>query len=333
MARPLRIEYAGAWYHAMNRGLQKCPIFVNNQDRRCFLDILGEITQIFSIEVHAFSLMDNHYHLLLHTPAAGLSRAMRHLNGLYTQRFNKAHDRDGPLFRGRYKALLVDHNDYLTQLIRYIHRNPVEAGLCPQARQHPWTSHYDYLRGTARFSWLRTEHLLKLFNGNLDQAKKALDAFIAKTVPDEIAFKIKRPALNVIGNDGFQDWIRQNHLNPSQRETRGIPKKQKTLKNEQSPSSLLKTIALMHNISLSELRNSRYNNPAKTEAAYFLREILGLPLPLIAKFAGIKNENAVSQRLYQIRQTLKQDRPYAKQIKEKRHCIASQRQVRDLLLG
>ena len=105
MSRPLRIEYDGAWYHVMNRGGERCLTFVDKRDSEQFLEWLKEITLAFSIQIHAFSLMPNHYHLLIHTPKAGLSRAMRHLNGIYTQRFNSLHGRDGPLFKGREKGV------------------------------------------------------------------------------------------------------------------------------------------------------------------------------------------------------------------------------------
>ncbi len=323
MARPLRIEYAGAWYHVMNRGLQKGPIFLNDQDRWNFLNLLAEISQVFSIEVHAFSLMGNHYHLLLRTPVANLSRAMRHLNGLYTQRFNKAHDRDGPIFRGRYKAILADENDYLTQLIRYIHRNPVEAGLCTKADEYSWTSHCDYLNNFKRFHWLHTEYILSLFSGTTRLAKKSIKSFVSQNTPDEIVLKLKRPALNVMGSEGYYHWIKQNQIKDAHKKTSHIPKKQKTLKIRQKPTDILHRVSLMNDTSPTRLRGSRYNNQAKIEAAYFLREILGMPLPRIAKFTKLKNENAVSQILFRVRKKIKNDRRYAKRINERYHYIAS----------
>lgn len=163
MARPLRIEFPGAWYHVMNRGLGRRQIFQSDDDRQRFLDLLGETFQIFQIEIHAYSLMDNHYHLLVHTPLGGLGRAMRHLNGIYTQRFNKALKTDGPLFRGRYKALLVESEEYLTELVRYIHLNPVKAGLCIDPKEHPWTSHVSYLQPKKKPSWLMTHEILGRF--------------------------------------------------------------------------------------------------------------------------------------------------------------------------
>ena len=107
MARPLRIEYPGAVYHVMNRGLVWQPVFRDPTDYETFLQVVSDAHALWGIEVLAYCLMGNHYHLCLRTPTANLGRVMRHVNGLYTQRFNRAHRRDGPLFRGRYKAMVV----------------------------------------------------------------------------------------------------------------------------------------------------------------------------------------------------------------------------------
>jgi putative transposase len=129
MPRPLRLEYENAWYHVMNRGAARQDIYKNDQHRLLFLNLLKEASLYYNIEIHAYCLMDNHYHLLIHTPRGNLSQAMRHINGLYTQVFNRSEKIDGSLFRGRYKAILVEEDSYLLQVSRYIHLNPVTAGL------------------------------------------------------------------------------------------------------------------------------------------------------------------------------------------------------------
>jgi putative transposase len=127
MVRPLRIEYPGAWYHVMNRGASRQKIFHNFNDFQLFLDLLSETSVRYQIQIHTYCLMSNHYHLLIHTPYANLGKAMRHLDGLYTVRHNRSFGKDGPLFRGRYKAILIEADNYLLHLSRYIHLNPVEA--------------------------------------------------------------------------------------------------------------------------------------------------------------------------------------------------------------
>ena len=129
MSRPLRIEYEGAWYHVMNRGRRFEDIFDSPDNYTAFVELLKDTSEMWNVRIAAYCLMPNHYHLLVCTPDANISRSMRHLNGLYTQAYNRDHKCDGPLFRGRYKSILVSADDYLLQLVRYIHRNPLKAGI------------------------------------------------------------------------------------------------------------------------------------------------------------------------------------------------------------
>jgi len=124
MARPLRIEYPGAYYHVTARGNERKAIFRDVLDRKKFLVILSSSIEQFVVRLHAYVLMDNHYHLLVETPAGELSRAIRYLNGVYTQYINRRYRRVGHLFQGRYKAILIDKDSYLIELSRYIHLNP-----------------------------------------------------------------------------------------------------------------------------------------------------------------------------------------------------------------
>ena len=129
MSRPLRIEYLDVWYHVMNRGRRGESVFRKKEDYLAFIELLRETVDMWNLREGAYCLMPGHYHLLIQTPDANLSRCMRHVNGVYTQRFNRNHVLDGQLFRGRYKAILVEGDSYLLELLRYVHRNPLEAGL------------------------------------------------------------------------------------------------------------------------------------------------------------------------------------------------------------
>jgi len=122
MSRPLRIEYPGAWYHVMNRGRRSESIFSDRYDYLKFIDLLIEISEMWNVNVAAYCLMTNHYHILLQTPDGNISRCMRHLNSVYTQRYNRRHGLDGQLFRERYKSILVCNDSHLLQLVRYIHK-------------------------------------------------------------------------------------------------------------------------------------------------------------------------------------------------------------------
>lgn len=164
MARPLRLEFDGAWYHVMNRGADRRRIFLNAQHRSMFMTLLGQVATIYGIEFHAYCLMETHYHLLIHTPKAGLSRAMRHLDGVYTQRFNRAVERDGPLFRGRYKSIVVGDDHYLRCVSRYIHLNPVEARLVTVPEDYRHSSYRSFLGLEVAPWWLSSATTLRLFD-------------------------------------------------------------------------------------------------------------------------------------------------------------------------
>ena len=172
--RPLRLEYEKAWYHVMNRGAAYQEIFKTNKHRQLFLDLLEDASSLFGIRIHAYCLMNNHYHLLVNTPRGNLSQAMRNINGLYTQRFNRLVKRDGPLFRGRYKAIVVDHDSYLLQVSRYIHLNPVEAKLSENPYHYRWSSFQYYFQNENKPAWLQIDKILSMVSNRNKREKYAL---------------------------------------------------------------------------------------------------------------------------------------------------------------
>lgn len=159
MARPLRVEFAGATYHVMARGNERRAVFRDDDDRRRFLETLAEMVERFGVRLHAYCLMPNHYHLLVETPRANLSQAIGWLQVTYTVRFNRRHRRSGHLFQGRFKAQLIEADEYAQSLVEYVHLNPVRPRQKNQrlARerateldQYPWSSHRVYAGLTRR---------------------------------------------------------------------------------------------------------------------------------------------------------------------------------------
>lgn len=212
MVRPLRIEYSGAVYHVMNRGGASRPIFRSQVDYQIFLDLLGETVDQWDIVIHAFSLMPNHYHLLIETPLGNLQRAMRHINGVYTQRFNRKWKIDGHLFRGRYKAILVKEDAYLVELIRYIHLNPVLAKMVKQPQYHRWTSHRNYM-GNDKIAWLTTGRLLEYFGKRLNLARRKLHAFVLEGVPEALKLRLESKKWpSVLSSENFEEWVKWNFV-------------------------------------------------------------------------------------------------------------------------
>ena len=182
MSRPLRIEFDGAVYHVMARGNAREPIFFDDHDRQAFVDGLWQSAERFEWWVWAYCLMDNHYHLLIETRSGQLSRGMRELNGIYTQRFNRHHQRVGHVLQGRFKAVLVDKDSYLLELLRYIVLNPVRAGMVPSAGEWPWSSYRGVMGKVAVPPALPIDEVLALFSTDRGAARRAFSRFVAQGV-------------------------------------------------------------------------------------------------------------------------------------------------------
>lgn len=159
MVRPLRIEYEGATYHVTSRGDRQEPIVWDDTDRFAFIRVLAEALERFDAQVWAYCLMDNHYHLVLHTHHANLSRLMRQINGVYTQKFNRRHGVAGHLFQGRFKSILIDSDRYLLEVCRYVDLNPVRAGMVVLPQEYAWSSYLAHAGKMLRPDWLDSRPL------------------------------------------------------------------------------------------------------------------------------------------------------------------------------
>lgn len=180
MSRPLRIEFAGALYHVTSRGDGQKDIYLEDPDRRDFLSVLGSVCNRFKWTVHAYCLMSNHYHLLIETPDGNLSQGMRQLNGVYTQHFNRSHERVGHVFQGRYKAIIVQKDSYLLELSRYIVLNPVRARMVRSVKDWPWSSYRASCGTAASPDWLSTDWLLSAFARSRKTAIERYREFVSQ---------------------------------------------------------------------------------------------------------------------------------------------------------
>lgn len=180
MSRPLRLEFAGALYHVMARGNAREAIFADDTDRESLLECLVGACERFDWALWAYCLMDNHYHLLIETRRPSLSRGMREVNGVYTQRFNRRHRRVGHVLQGRYKAVLVDKDSYLLEVSRYIVLNPVRARLCAVAAEWPWSSCRAMMGQAEPLPPLEVDETLSLFGAQKAAARRAYARFVAE---------------------------------------------------------------------------------------------------------------------------------------------------------
>lgn len=180
MARPLRLEFAGALYHITSRGDRREDIYEGDADRQAFLSVLASVCVQYNWVCHAYCLMSNHYHLLIETPDSNLAKGMRQLNGVYTQLHNRTHGRVGHVFQGRYKAILVEKDSYLLELARYIVLNPVRAGMVRSAKDWSWSS-YRATAGQCNVpEFLQVDWILAAFGGRKSTAIERYRNFIAE---------------------------------------------------------------------------------------------------------------------------------------------------------
>ena len=223
MARPLRITYAGAYYHITSRGNEQRDIFKSQKDREKFLYYLESATERYDAVIHAYCLMDNHFHLLLETPRGNLSEIMRHIVGAYTTYFNIKRKRAGHLFQGRYKAILIEGDEYATELSRYIHLNPVRAGIVALPEEYKWSSYKSYIGQVQSPKWLKTDFVLGYFGKKGAAARKKYREF----VEDLVGKKYESPlngavGATILGSAGFIKEIAAIHLKERE-EDKNIP--------------------------------------------------------------------------------------------------------------
>ena len=306
MSRPLRIQYPDAWYHVMNRGRRGDEIFGNDRDYVAFVDLLKEIVENYKIRVSAYCLMSNHYHLLVQTPESNISRAMRHLNGVYTQRYNRTHHCDGQLFRGRFKAILVEADSYLLELLRYIHRNPLEAGLVDSLQRYNWSSHKGYLSRAKKWDWLHKRFPLSLFSTNHGESIRLYNKFITQKVPDEINRILGRGKLPpVLGTKKFLDKVKDLFFSDKIHEE--VPEA-KSLAPDQD--RILDAVANLYEIRIDDLYISKrgYFNEPRNVAICLVRRLRGDTLKATGEVFGINKNSTVSSIIDRVKYEMSRDK-------------------------
>ncbi|MBU0999750.1 transposase [Patescibacteria group bacterium] len=237
MARPLRIEYPGAWYHVTCRGNEKRNIFRDDADRDKLLEILSANLKLYRIELHSYVLMQNHFHIILMTPEANLGKFMQRFNTTYTVYFNRRHRRSGHLFQGRYKAILIEKDEYLVGLSRYIHLNPVRIKKYSQLeieekrkilKGYAWSSYAGYTHLRKRQPFAHYSEILDMAGGGDSfGGRKKYEQFVMDGIMKDmnITFWKGVRGQTVLGSDDFVDWIYESFLskkNEDRRELSGI---------------------------------------------------------------------------------------------------------------
>lgn len=317
MARPLRVEFPDAGYHVMNRGANRKCIFQQQQHYRLFLDLLADIHEKYLIQIHAYCLMTNHYHLLLKTPLPNLQRAMRDLNGIYTQKFNRSQRSDGALFRGRYKAILVEKNDYLFRLSRYIHLNPVAAKMCLGPENYRWSSYQYYVGNKKKPDWLYCNEILKQIGGQ--DPKKSYRLFTNGEPDKEINTAYENPkSMVVLGSDAFKEFILKKHLS---RHTvqHEFPEYKMVMKESiLSVKQVMEIVANFYSVGLEELTTLCPGKPNKPRlfAMYLIVHICQVSMSEIANYFKCRSYKAISNAYAKVKKDLLMDSHVKKEMED-----------------
>ncbi|MGA2531895.1 MAG: transposase [Candidatus Aminicenantales bacterium] len=213
MARQLRIEYPGAFYHVTSRGNQKQPIFLAEEDRYYFLKCLGDAHGKFQSIIHVYCLMENHYHLLIETPHGQLSRIAHSINTTFSVYFNKRHDRCGHLFQGRFKAILVQAEEYAREVGPYVHLNPVRAGIVDSPEEYAWSNYREYLGTMSPRPWTSTSLILSAFGAEPSIAMQRYSEYVTWRLKQKLPNPLEAAAASgILGRPEFIEQMEKTFL-------------------------------------------------------------------------------------------------------------------------
>jgi putative transposase len=302
MARQARIEYPGALYHVISRGIERRELFRDDADRRKYLALLEQAVVRFRMRLFAFCLMGNQVHLAFETRKIPISRIMRSINTGYAGYFNARHRRTGYLFQGRYKAFVVDRDEYLLSLIRYIHENPVRAGLAKRAGDYRWSSHRLYLGGSP--VWLSANEVLERFGRNRSTARRDFVAFF-RDVEENPYGEARRFAQAVVGDEGFAQQVFERD-EPEDPLIRRI-----------EPENLIRWVAREEKIDVKELSGlgrRREITRVRAICGYLARESARVPLSKIARSLN-RDQSTLWRDVKHLEQEMKESRPLRNHVK------------------
>ena len=292
MTRPLRIEFPGAYYHVTSRGNERKDVFKTRKDREKFLFYLETATERYGAVIHVWCQLSNHYHLLLETPSGNLSEIMHHINGAYTTYFNVKRKRSGHLFQGRFKAILIEEDEYATELSRYIHLNPVRAGIVDRPEDYEWSSYRSYIGQTAAPKWLKTNLVHGYFANKVVVAQKKYRSFVDDLYDQEYGNPLQGTVgSSILGSEDFVETITATYLDVKDRDS-NIPALQQ-LAVQPSLNAILCAVEAVFGSSIKESRQA---------GICFCHKYSGVNLRDIGRFFRVK-ESAISagRRRFELR--------------------------------
>lgn len=305
----MRIEYEGAFYHVTSRGNQRGQIFWNDKDREEFKNVLKRTKERYGYLLHAYVLMNNHYHLLLETPHANLKQVMQNVNTSYTVYINRRHRRAGHLFQGRYKAFIVDKESYLLRLGRYIHLNPVRAGIVKRPEDYRWSSYREYVLGVNDEGITDADETLYSFSKRRALAVKNYREFV------HAGSKEKSPLMNAVGSFLGDEMFRDRVI----RHLKGIPDateipELKKIQPKRDVRETIKAVAEYYGVRVDELLKRKKATKRQRKISIYVSKVLsGKKNVEIGKVFGIKTQ-AVTNAVRDLEKQMVENRKLSKEI-------------------
>jgi REP element-mobilizing transposase RayT len=299
MARPLRIEFPGAHYHVMSRGIERRAIVRDDADRRKWIDWLRRTVQTYGWRLHAFVLMNNHHHLFVETPEPNLSAGMQFFNGSYTSYFNRRHRRPGHLFQGRFKAQLVEQQGYYLEVSRYIHLNPRRAKVVERPQAYPFSSYPGYHWAARALPWVTYASVLGEFGREASKARAAYRRFVAAGVkqPPPNPFSEAAQGL-LLGSDAFLSRVRR--LLDERPEEKALPQLMR-LRARPSLAEIKHAVAEEFGVLPGRWeRGRRCDDASRAVAAYLGRCHFGYPAGEVARQMGYASASGVGQAVKRV---------------------------------
>jgi len=279
-----------------------------------FLDLLRETAGMFNLRVSSYCLMPTHYHLLVQTPDGNLSRCMRHLNGIYTQRYNVLNKCDGTLFRGRYKSILVDADNYLLELVRYIHRNPLRVGIVKKPGQYVWSSHRGYLSHDPDWKWLYKEFVLGMLGKTKGIQLRKYRQFVEEQDAEPLlSFFEKTNVPSLLGGNKFVEWAKANFFEGGIQ--KDVPQSKILVPDRRAIINGVCGFYKVREKDIAAVRRGVKNEP-RDVVIYLLRTICGEPLMRIGQELGMTQYSSVSSAVERIKKKRQNDNPFQKRLEE-----------------
>jgi REP element-mobilizing transposase RayT len=323
MARPLRIQFENAYYPATCRGNARQEIFLNDADYAKFLSLLERSGDIYQVDILAYVLMMNHFHLLLKTPLANLQEFMRHFNISYTSYYNRSHQKTGHLYQGRYKSFLIDADHYLQEVSRYIHLNPLRVkgksnlNVDEKRRylkQYRWSSYLGYISTRAKESFVRVNEVLAYFGGNTSQGRRKYERFVEEGLSKKVENPLERgKGHGVVGSMEFMERVRQRFL-PASIQSRELPAVRKIL-GQVEPEKIIRVTCKEIGVKKEDLLRRGYRGNVRGLLMELLYRYGGMNQREIGELMGIDySAVSVSRRRFDVLQ--EEDKSLFKQVEK-----------------